>query len=137
MASPYYRCPKCHNVSRKNDNMYEMVEISGSNTVFAVAGGVPCPECGANNTFDDVYLHPKYDVSIEEVYGGKVDINLQLVNSAHLAGRIRLSEEEQRLLRQALRSSGHGTGASTKNDGCFSLLVVALALLGTAIGVLA
>lgn len=130
MASPYYRCPKCHNVSRKNDNMFEMVEISGSNTVFAVAGGVPCPDCGANNSFDDVYLHPKYDVPIEEVYGGKVDVNLQLVNSAHMAGRIRLSEEEQRLLRQALRSSGSLSAhdAKKQDSGCFSLLVIALVL---------
>jgi len=110
--------------------MFEMVEISGPNTVFAVAGGVPCPDCGVSNNFDDVYVHPKYDVPIEDVYGGKVDINLQLVNQAHQAGRIRLSEEEQRLLRQALRSSGSGSSATQKSSGCFSLLVIVLTIAG-------
>ena len=57
MASPYYQCPQCHGVSRKNDNMFEMVQISGPNTVFAVAGAAPCPDCGARNDFDDVYVH--------------------------------------------------------------------------------
>mgnify|MGYP003383520813 CR=1 FL=1 len=137
MASPYYRCPKCHIVSRKNDNVFEMVEVSGSNTVFAVAGGAPCPECGASNSFDDVYLHPKYDIRIEEVYGGKVDINLRLVSQAHQVGRIRLSEEEQSLLRQALRSSGSASSATQKSSGCFSLLVIALTLAGGLVGVLA
>lgn len=51
MASPYYRCPKCLNVSRKNDNMFEMVEISGSNTVFAVAGRIESRVVGQRQRF--------------------------------------------------------------------------------------
>jgi len=114
MASPFWQCPQCHSVTRKNDNAFEMVEISAPNTVFAVAGAAPCPDCGARNNFDDVYLHPKYDVSIEDVYGGKCGVNLQLVRRASEAGQIRLSEEEQRLLRQVT-----GTGSSS---GSFSAL---------------
>jgi len=113
MASPYYQCPQCHSVSRKNDNMFQMVEISGPNTVFAVAGAAPCPDCGARNNFDDVYVHPKYDVPIEDVYGGKHGVNLQLVRRASEAGQIRLSEEEKRLLRQATESGRDSAVQST------------------------
>ena len=102
MASPYYRCPNCHNVSRKNDNTFEMVEASGSGTLFVAPGGVPCPDCGANHSFDDIYLHPKYDVPIEDVYGGKAGVDLQLIRRAHAAGRIRLSEQELALLKANL-----------------------------------
>ena len=114
-----------HSVSRKNDNMFEMVQISGPNTVFAVAGATPCPDCGARNNFDDVYLHPKYDVPIEDVYGGKHGVNLQLVRRASEAGQIRLSDEEKRLLRQA---TGSGSGSGSASTGCLVLLAAGLAV---------
>ncbi len=113
MASPYYRCPNCHNVSRKNDNMFEMVEVSGSNTLFVGTGDVPCPDCGASHSFDDVYLHPKYDVPIADVYGGKAGVNLQLVRSAHETGKIRLSEQELVLLPASL----HAAASASMNKG--------------------
>jgi len=128
MASPYYRCPQCHSVSRKNDNMFEMVEMSGPNTVFAVAGAAPCPDCSARNNFDDVYVHPKYDVPIEDVYSGKCGVDLQLVRRASESGKIRLSEEEKRLLRQA---TGAGSSSGSASTGC--LVLFAAGLAGTAL----
>lgn len=119
MASPYYRCPNCHNVSRKNDNTFEMVEASGSGTLFVSPGGVPCPDCGASHSFDEVYVHPKYDVPIEDVYGGKAGVDLQLVRRAHQAGKIRLSEQELALLSTSLPAAA--TSSSSKaNTGAIA-----------------
>ena len=132
MASPYYRCPQCHSVSRKNDNMFQMVEMSGSSTVFAVAGGAPCPDCGARNNFDDVYVHPKYDVPIEDVYGGKCGVNLQLVERASEAGQISLSDEEKRRLRQGL---GARSASARSNEGCLVLLAACLTVTALVSGV--
>lgn len=130
MASPYYRCPNCHNVSRKNDNMFEMVEMSGSNTVFAVAGGAPCPDCGVSHSFDDIYLHPKYDVPIEDVYGGKAGADLQLIRRAHDAGRIRLSEQELALLKANLPAAATAS-PSKANTGCATLVLSTIGLMLT------
>lgn len=114
MASPFWQCPQCHSVTRKNDNAFEMVEISDPNTVLAVPGPVKCPDCSANFDFQTIYSDAKYDVPIQDVYNGKHSTALvNNIRRLHEAGRIRLSEEEKRLLRQGIANLSGSAKADT------------------------
>jgi hypothetical protein len=117
MSSPYWQCPACHSVSRKNDETLRIVNDTGPSAILS--GVVRCPDCGAHFDLDTVYVAGAYDISIEDFYGGKFGRRLIAnVRRAADAGKIRLSPEETELLHAAQT----GRSEATPGSGCLSAI---------------
>jgi len=101
--SPFWLCPHCHSVARRNDKYFRMAELAGALPLRSAR----CPDCGARFSLRGVYLDETYDAPLADVYDGKYGDDVpRNVRRAYDAGRIRLDEDELDLLQMAERRLG-------------------------------
>lgn len=110
MASPFWQCPKCHKLTRKAQQFFELVELGMGESTGVVGPGLAdttnCANCGASFTIKTIYIDAKYDVSIKDVFNGKYGAHIvENIRQLHKAGKINLTEEEKNLLFKGKKKS--------------------------------
>lgn len=126
MQSRYYQCPHCKHVFRKDDDLYELAQISA----VMSSGGERCPNCAMPLSLSDVY-RGKHDVPAENIFAGKYGWDVvQGIFNLHVSGQIRLSPEEEHIVRDALAreqgKSGGGQPASLLTRVVSFIIAIAL-----------
>ena len=103
MRSPYWQCPHCHKLARKDAQVAELAELAG-----LVTGTGKCPNCDRPIELEALYVKAKYDIPMADVYHGKYGSHLvENIRQLYEAGQVTLSEEEKNLL---LKSGEKPTG---------------------------
>ena len=105
MASPFWQCPRCHKLARKDEELFELTDGTMS---LGMNGTGKCPNCRSPVDLQSLYVEAKYDVAVEDIYSGKYGTHIvENIRQLYDAGKINLTEEEKVLL----SSSGKGTSS--------------------------